>query len=93
MRRPKKIEVGANCWGEAEAAVEKYLNRAADDAWCEVWMAGVLAYRAGNEDSEFPRPTEAQPKPKTKKQRVKRTSTPRVSEAEAVETQRWLDQF
>jgi len=90
VRKPKKIEVGSNCWGEAEAVVERYLGRAADDAWCEVWMAGVLAYRAGNKDSVWPRPTEAQPKPKPRQQR---TPTPKVAEAEAVETQRWLDQF
>lgn len=58
MAKPKIITVELGQWGKAEHEVDKYLNRAGPEAWCEVHMTSaagkVRAYRAGNPDAEFP---------------------------------------
>lgn len=54
----KRIELEVGQWGEAERLVDKYLDRAGDDAIAEVHFKdkdGVkLGYRAGNEKAIFP---------------------------------------
>jgi hypothetical protein len=58
MSRTKIIEVEAEQWGEADKRVHRYLDRAGDTAWCEVWFrrakGRTFGYRAGNPKCVFP---------------------------------------
>ena len=54
--RVKRIIVPKEHWTDAEAKVNRYLDRASPDAVCAVYWHGYLnfpVYRAGNEKSVF----------------------------------------
>lgn len=56
--KPKSITVESKQWLKAEDAVNKYLDDAPADAWCEVYMRRegqrVLVLRVGHREAVFP---------------------------------------